>query len=134
MRSSTTPPDLTPDGKTRTGAEDYDFECFNSFRHFANLINHREGRGPFRLQELADTEIRGGPGQDSPAYGRRYEIYDNRCKLGTLEISASSDWYFNRADKSVDMTIAIDKMSPLEISYSNLGGFLCSMAMLVMSP
>jgi len=128
-----TPRTLTPDGKTRFGAEDYDFECFNSFWYFADWINEQETDGPFRLQELGDTTIRGSAGEEGPAYGRRYEIFYNQCKLGTLEISANLHQHFDRADKSVDVSIAIDHMSPLEISFSNLYGFLLLLASLLTS-
>ena len=46
--------------------------------------------GPWRLQELDNTEISGDLASDFPAYGRRYEIFYNQVKLGLLEIIAIS--------------------------------------------
>ena len=40
-------------------------------------------------QELEDTEL-SYPGQDSPDYGCRYEVYYNQVQLGMLQISADS--------------------------------------------
>jgi hypothetical protein len=40
------------------------------------------------LQELADTELRLGF-HDSPTYGRRYEIYHNQVRAGSLELQTS---------------------------------------------
>jgi hypothetical protein len=131
-----TPQSLTPDGKTTIGAEEYDFEVFNSLWHFADWINEHNKDGPFRLQELGDTDITGPTSSyDGPTYGRRYEIFYNQCQLGTLEISA--DLFQKLHDpgiKSVDVGIAIGShMSPLEISFSNLYGFLLLLASLLTS-
>jgi hypothetical protein len=104
-----TPRSLTPQGE-ESWAEPYDHECFQWFWYFADSINEMYSSlsEPIRLQELRDTRIRGSLDRGSPAYGRRYDIYYNQCKIGLLQIRASLDRYRNPENKSVDVEIVLD--------------------------
>ena len=74
------------------GVYDQDRKFFADFEDFADVVNWwfatADIGGPWRLQELADTELRLGC-HDSPTYGRRYEIYHNQVRAGSLELQAS---------------------------------------------
>jgi len=130
-----TPRSLTPDGKECFGAEKQDFECFQSFWYFADWINklYTDLSEPIRLQELGDTRIRGSRASEGPAYGRRYDIYYNQCKIGLLEICAGLERHFDQENKSVDVEITIDRIPPTVLPYSDVYGFLQTVASLVTS-
>jgi hypothetical protein len=74
------------------GVYDQDQKFFADFEYFADVVNWwfatPDIGGPWRLQELADTELRLGF-HDSPTYGRRYDIYHNQVRAGSLELRAS---------------------------------------------
>jgi hypothetical protein len=55
------PKNLTADGQERFGAEAYDFEFFREFWFFGEAANRRlvQDGGPWRLQEIDETEISG---------------------------------------------------------------------------
>lgn len=130
-----TPRSLTHDGKQRYGAEKHDFECFQLLWYFPEWINklYSDLSEPIRLQELRDTSISGSRADEGPAYGRRYDIYYNRCKIGLLEICASLDRVFDPAVKSVDVEITINAVPPTVLPYSDVYGFLSTVASLVTS-
>jgi hypothetical protein len=62
---------------------------FDDFRDFADVVNWWLGDehvgGPWRLQELPDTELRLSLGDSRPSFGRRYDIFYNQVPVGTLE-------------------------------------------------
>lgn len=130
-----TPRSLTPDGKQQWGATEHDFECFQSFWYFPHWINklYSDLSEPIRLQELRDTRITGSRSDEGPAYGRRYDIYYNRCKIGLLEVCAGFRRAFDPADKSVDVEVTIDGVPATALPYSDIFGFLSTVASLVMS-
>jgi len=130
-----TPGSPTLDGKQQWGAERHDFECFQSLWYFPHWINklYSDLSEPIRLQELQDTRIRGSRADEGPAYGRRYDIYYNRCKIGLLEVCAGLDRVFDPVDKSVDVEITIDGVPPTVLPYSDVYGFLSTVASLVTS-
>jgi hypothetical protein len=70
---------------------DEDRRFFKDFTDFAEVVNwwlSSEHLGsPWRLQELPDTELRLGFSED-PSFGRRYSIFHNQIRLGTLEVSS----------------------------------------------
>ena len=130
-----TPRSLTPDGKELWGVQKRDFDLFQSFWYFADWINKLYGdlSEPIRLQELKDTEIKGSLSSERPAYGRRYDIFYNQCKIGLLQICASPRSHLNPNDKTVDVEITIDGVPPTVLPYSNVYGFLQTIASLVAS-
>lgn len=69
---------------------DEDRLFFADFAAFAALLNRwfseRDGQCPWRLQELPETELKLSF-YDSPSFGRRYEVYHNRVRLGEMEVA-----------------------------------------------
>jgi len=65
------------------GVSEDDQKTFQDLESFARTINSMLADLPFRLQELAETEIGDLYG---PSYGRRYEVYHGRAKVGSLSL------------------------------------------------
>src|SRR5690606_33983862 len=85
----TAPSSIGNDQASDWGILDEDRVFFRDFEHFSSVLNSwLEHESPWRVQELPDTELK-LDGSDSPCYGRRYAIYHNQARLGTLEIRAS---------------------------------------------
>jgi hypothetical protein len=64
---------------------------FNDFKQFANVVNwwlsDPHVGGPWRLQELPDTDlVLHGSFDHGPTFGRRYAIFHNQVRLGELEV------------------------------------------------
>jgi len=70
--------------------DDHVYQFFNDFADFADVVNQWltevAGGGPWRLQELSDTQL-SLDFVDSPRYGRRFAVFHNQIRLGTLEVS-----------------------------------------------
>jgi hypothetical protein len=68
---------------------------FTDFVDFGAVVNWWLGDedvgGPWRLQELPNTELSIGF-SDTPRFGRRYDIFYNQVRLGTLEIYPGSPY------------------------------------------
>ena len=123
------PKNLTTDGQERFGAEAYDFEFFREFWFFGEAANRSFKDGPWRLQEIDETEISGmGLAGYGPAYGRRYEIFFNQVKMGLLQIIASHHRDFEKQDKSVIAEIELDAFPVTALPYSHIRGFLSGLA------
>jgi hypothetical protein len=126
------PKSLTPDGNEKWGAGRHDFECFRDFWYFGEAVNRDlEHHEWFRIQELADTEITGDLSREGPAYGRRYEIFFNKVKVGLLQIMAR--YHSDEQDKSVSVDIALDRVPVTALPYQRLYCFLGTIASLVTS-
>jgi len=67
-----------------------DREGFARTADFGLRFNNALTWGGFRIQEIARTELR-LPFHDSPVFGRNYDVYFNRLKMGRLAINADSD-------------------------------------------
>ncbi len=85
------PASLTGDWPANFGS-DSEHRFFSEFDMFADHINYLytatddpEG-APWRLQELANTEIRAHYGF-GPSFGRRYGVFYNQAAIGLIEIS-----------------------------------------------
>lgn len=126
-----TPQSLTPDGETCFGADEIDFKCFSEFWYFSEYINkiYADLSEPFRLQELGDTTITGSSADSGPAYGRRYDIYYNQCKVGLVEITAD----MLSTDGSVWVEVNFNRIPPRILPFSDVYGFLATVASLVTS-
>jgi hypothetical protein len=89
------PSSLTGDWGTHRASED-EHQFFSDFDLFADAVNahyspdeHGNWGGPWRLQELPDTELDSGdPHYEHLNFGRRYSVFFNQAPLGTVEISA----------------------------------------------
>lgn len=89
------------------GLDECDRQFFNEFYDFGDVVNwcfeDRYSSSRWRLQELKDTALQIGR-DDSPSYGRRYEVFCGPTKLGTLEIKPSYDYATtNNVRASIDL-------------------------------
>jgi hypothetical protein len=79
-----------PTELAKGGAKSYvskaDEIVFEDFKWFGTMLN-REIAEPWAFEELEDTSLR-ELGVDSPEYGRRYQIYYNGRKMGTVQVRA----------------------------------------------
>jgi hypothetical protein len=108
-------------GGVKMFINDRDRQFFRDFATFADLFNRMfisadddgfGGIGPWRLQELEDTEL-SWPGQDTPAYGCRYSVHYNQMSLGILQISADDlDYSTDNPLVNVDMDLEHIRMLP----------------------
>jgi hypothetical protein len=72
--------------------DDMDRRFFDDFRDFANVVNAwlaaEHVGSSWRLQELPETELR-LVFVGEPVFGRRYAVYHNQVRLGTMEVAPS---------------------------------------------
>jgi hypothetical protein len=106
----------------------YQHACFADFDMFADSINcfhvpdgAWEG-GPWRLQELSDTEI---VNFDHPQFGRRYKVFYNQIEVGLVEVGAFSR-YDGKTKPEVSTHVSIHYADLLP--FYELSGFLESLA------
>lgn len=59
---------------------------FEDFRWFGTMLN-REIAEPWAIEEMEDTSLR-ELGSEAPEYGRRYQVYYNSRKMGTVQVRA----------------------------------------------
>jgi len=59
---------------------------FDDFRWFGALLNLRLSH-PWSVEELPETNLRG---YDGPEIGRRYQVWFNACKIGTIQVKVGS--------------------------------------------
>jgi hypothetical protein len=106
---------------------------FDDFQDFAVVVNWWLGDehvgGPWRLQELPDTDLQIGF-RDMPDFGRRYAIFYNQVRLGTLEISPG--FHYSTEEPIVRTQIALDWVRLL--GFENLHDFLEEIALHVGNP
>jgi hypothetical protein len=81
----------------RRGLGNTKLQFFDDFEDFANVVNwwlaDRDHEGPWRLQELPDTELK-LVFSDMPDFGRRYDIFHQQVRIGTLEVSPNPRYSF----------------------------------------
>lgn len=111
-----------------------DQRFFDDFSDFARVVNwwlaDKDVGGPWRLQELPDTELT-LHFSDMPNFGRRYSVFHNQVKVGILEVfpagikcGAEEPW--------VHTDIEIEWVRLL--SYRTIRSFLHDIAMHVTDP
>lgn len=67
---------------------------FDDFRWFGVLLNSDVAEA-WAVEELNDTDISGFEG---PRAGRRYQVYYNACRMGTIEVTIGGfEWYSREA-------------------------------------
>jgi hypothetical protein len=115
---------------------DGDRQFFEDFIDFGVVVNwwlaDEHVGGPWRLQELAKTDL-GLPRlyiRDEPAFGRRYAIFHNQIRLGTLEVSSSPLY----SSEKRDVTARIELDSVWLLAFGSIAGFLKGIAMHVGNP
>lgn len=114
-----TPP---PNLKAGWGVSDGDRRFFADFDTFAETLNSMFEDGPWRLQELADPEIRGLG--DSPKYGRRYKIFYNQVEVGILQIRAYHDYDAATPNVWTEIELNFARL----ISFEEIEGFVIEIA------
>jgi len=84
------PPKSIGEGFSSPLVSNDDQRFFDDFGDFARVVNwwlaDSDVGSPWRLQELPDTEL-SLRFSDMPNFGRRYSIFYNQVRLGTLEVS-----------------------------------------------
>ncbi|RWP37984.1 hypothetical protein [Mesorhizobium sp.] len=64
---------------------------FEDFRWFGAVLNQHVAEA-WAIEELNDTDVRGIEG---PEVGRRYQVYYNACKMGTMQVTVGGhEWIF----------------------------------------
>ncbi|MEO5326185.1 hypothetical protein PV773_22985 [Mesorhizobium sp. CC13] len=64
---------------------------FEDFRWFGATLNQHIAE-PWAVEELNDTDVRGIEG---PEVGRRYQVYYNACRMGTMQVTTGGhEWIF----------------------------------------
>ena len=81
---------------------------------------------PWRLQELKDTKLRTFD-SDTPKQGRRYDVFYNQQRVGSLEISDTSDYTTDESRVCANVLIRDARLIPLD----DVSRFLTSIAMLL---
>ena len=109
------------------GITDHDLQFFENFDLFGDVLNRILEDEPWRVQEMSETEISGL--DDTPLYGRRYEIFYNQHKLGTLQVYAGPS--YSAIEPSVRTEIELD-FARL-IPFQSISGFVSFVAMFTAS-
>jgi hypothetical protein len=64
---------------------------FEDFRWFGAALNQHVSEA-WAIEELNDTDVRG---IEAPEVGRRYQVYYNACKMGTMQVTVGGhEWIF----------------------------------------
>jgi hypothetical protein len=67
-------------------------QFFSDFEDFATVVNwwladpDIHPSGPWRLQELPESELSNLGGEYQPTYGRRYAVFHNQVRIGLIEL------------------------------------------------
>lgn len=104
------------------------FEDFDLFARAINGIYTPDGLwdgGPWRLQELRDTSIARSGVDNYPVQGRRYEVFYNQARLGTVEISADPTSYTSERP-TVFTSVELEHVRLLP--FDDVHGFLVTVA------
>jgi len=101
---------------------------FADFRQFGLVVNTWPPvkDSPWRLQELKDTELRTFD-NEPPKQGRRYDVFYNQQRVGSVEISDTSNYTTEVPRVRANLVI---RDTPL-ISFDEISRFLTSIATLL---
>ena len=83
---------------------------------------------PWRLQELKDTRLRTF-NNDSPGHGRRYDLFYNQQRVGSLEIADTPD--YTTAEPRVRANVVIRDARPIPHPLDDVSRFWTSIAALL---
>lgn len=125
------PPDKPGEGGFEFAVDDCDrlfFEHFDLFARAINGIYASDGSwdgGPWRLQELRDTSIRRSGVDDYPVHGRRYDVFYNHARLGTVEISADP---MNYTSEKPTVFTSVELEHVRLVPFDDVYGFLVTIA------
>jgi hypothetical protein len=106
---------------------------FGDFADFAAVVNwwlaDEHVGGPWRLQELPETELKLNF-SDTPDFGRRYAIFHNQVRLGTLEVSPA----FRYSAEKPNVRTNIELNSVRLLAFGTVQSFLTGIALHVSNP
>jgi hypothetical protein len=105
-----------------------DQKFLDDFEDFANVVNwwladEHVGR-PWRLQELADAELN-LQRSDLPGFGKRYAIFHNKMRMGTLEVAPRFDYSAEKPLVRTNFKVGWVRL----LEFHNLRRFLFDIAM-----
>jgi len=130
LHSKPVPPKHQPPSPLKEGKEGITRgvqQFFADFEDFADVVNwwlaDPHVAGPWRLQELPDAELSLDV-SGSPTYGRRYAIFHNQERLGTLEVS---DFFYRTEAPRVITRLRLDYVRLL--SFDAVQNFLSAIAL-----
>ena len=115
------------DLKEGWGVTGEDLQFFEDFDLFGDVLNRTMNDEPWRVQEMSETEISGI--RDYPLYGRRYEIFYNQHKLGTLQVHASHPYSASEPIVRTEIELDFARLIPFE----SILGFVSFVAMFTAS-
>jgi hypothetical protein len=126
-------PPAAIDEKFGSFVTDEDRQFFADFADFASVVNWWFGDAhvgsAWRLQELPDTELKLDI-TDRPSLGRRYDVFHNQVRLGSLELSAGIHYSAEKPD--VFANIELDWVRLL--AFESVEEFLTGLALHVSDP
>lgn len=107
------------------GVSDSDLQFFEDFDLFGDALNRvlKDEDEPWRVQELSNTEI-SGLDDDSPRYGRRYEVFYNQYKLGTLQVYAGVFYSAREPNVRTEIELMFARLIP----FNRILGFVSFVA------
>jgi hypothetical protein len=130
LHSKPIPPKHQPPSPLKEGKEGITRDVqqfFADFEDFADVVNcwlaDPHVGGPWRLQELPDAELSLDV-SDSPTRGRRYAVFHNQERLGTLEVS---DFFYRTEAPRVITRLRLDYVRLL--SFDAVRNFLSAIAL-----
>jgi hypothetical protein len=104
-----------------------DQQFFEDFADFADVVNwwlaDAHDGSPWRLQELPDTVLRLQFSED-PTFGRRYSIFHNQVRLGTLEVSPGYKYSTEKPNMHTEIELEYVRL----LHYDDIGEFLSAIA------
>ncbi|CAH2407930.1 hypothetical protein [Mesorhizobium escarrei] len=71
---------------------------FDDFRWFGAALNQHVAE-PWAVEELNDTDVQG---IDGPEVGRRYQVYYNACRMGTVQVTIGGHTWIFRPETFAD--------------------------------
>jgi hypothetical protein len=114
-------------------ARDQDWQFFNDFKDFADVVNwwfsDAHVGTNWRLQELADTDLK-HDFSDMARYGRRYDVFHNHVRVGTLEVSPGLHYSAERPNIRTSIQLEWVRL----LSAHTIRSFLSGMALHVCDP
>lgn len=123
-----TPKHASPvDLKEGWGISGEDLQFFEDFDFFGDALNRVLEDEPWRVQETSETEISGV--HDTPLYGRRYEIFYNQHKLGTLQVYAEPSYSASEPIVRTEIELDFARLIP----FQSISSFVSFVAMLTAS-
>lgn len=122
------PPTAIMDNGFRSFVHEDDFQFLLDFADFGPVMNwwlaDEHVEGAWRLQELPESHLKLDNSSDMPTFGRRYDVFHNQARLGTVEISAGLH-YLERPNVRANLDLDSVRLLP----FRSVAGFLDGIAL-----